>query len=287
MSQILLLIPTSMFALIVFEVILPPKNDDGHKSPQIPHHHQSSFLPSRTREELDYENKIRTILSQEARVFWDSFKPRMETSWESFKRRLNSHFKAYTGVTRGLDEHDIHSASQFVQKFARRKNIQISHKGLSVSAFNVWWEMWYTPLVKTIQRISKIWDNNYIKGVAYDKNSVRNSIVGGPVGTFMLRLSGNNPGCIVLGFVGSDRPKKILHILIDGRHSDFKIKFDDGKSQSYARLEDLVLQCKRVTILHPNVAKHAAFGNLMINDDHQSRSSSGQYDFACDDEGPS
>jgi len=113
-----------MFALIVFEVILPPKNDDGHKSPQIPHHHQSSFLPSRTREELDYENKIRTILSQEARVFWDSFKPRMETSWESFKRRLNSHFKAYTGVTRGLDEHDIHSASQFVQKFARRKNIQ-------------------------------------------------------------------------------------------------------------------------------------------------------------------
>eukprot|EP00471_Norrisiella_sphaerica_P008344 CAMPEP_0184494018 /NCGR_PEP_ID=MMETSP0113_2-20130426/27594_1 /TAXON_ID=91329 /ORGANISM="Norrisiella sphaerica, Strain BC52" /LENGTH=719 /DNA_ID=CAMNT_0026879567 /DNA_START=141 /DNA_END=2300 /DNA_ORIENTATION=+ len=216
----------------------------------------------RERKFSEYEKRASEILTTQAKTFWDYFKPELEVSWERFKEHLAFHFKRIAGVQRGLDNDDLQTACVYVQTLAKRRKLSFSHRGLTAQSFQLWWDYWYMPLVRTIVRVRNIWDNGHIMGVSFDKNKIKARIVNGPVGAFMLRMSANNPGCLAMGFVGQDQPKEILHILIDNRRGDFKVKFNNGEVQTYETLEDLILQCKRVTILYPgNKGKHAVFGN--------------------------
>jgi len=199
----------------------------------------------------------------EALLFWEVFKPRLQVPWEDFKARLGQHFLSFTKATRRLDQEDILAICQFIQRLAKRNGERYDHKNVSARAFGIWWRRWYIPFTSTVKLIRNVWDRNLVMGVAYSKQSIEGKIINDPVGSFMLRLSGNNPGCVVMGFVGADQPKRVLHVLIEtgpGPSGEFKVNFNDGKYQTYGSIEELILQCKRVTILHPGHVKDSVFG---------------------------
>mmetsp|Transcript_22954 Transcript_22954/g.55685 ORF Transcript_22954/g.55685 Transcript_22954/m.55685 type:complete len:793 (+) Transcript_22954:77-2455(+) len=237
-----------------------PKSDGEVKNDPRPYEPvQPDCFPPGT----DYDKRTEGMTGHE-RAFWDEFKPRTYVAFEEFKARLSKHFCHFAKVQRPLSKEDLHTMCVSVQRAANR-SMPIDHRGLSVEAFRLWWGRWYIPLIKTVVRIRAIWDKGYIKGVSYSKTKARNDIIGGPVGTFLLRLSGNNAGCVAMAFVARDHPhKEVAHILIQvgkGNGGYFTVKFDTGQERAYETLEQLVLECKRVTILHPYKAKSGAFGS--------------------------
>mmetsp|Transcript_4078 Transcript_4078/g.7519 ORF Transcript_4078/g.7519 Transcript_4078/m.7519 type:complete len:757 (-) Transcript_4078:257-2527(-) len=247
-----------------------PHQNHENKSPETPYetfHDPSIFTPNRQDsryEIMQYEREVKGLLTDaNARIFWDVFKPALEVSWGDFTRRLAEHFPKFAETQRGVTAEDLHDICQRVQTLAKRSGLAIHHDRVTIRAFAVWWRDWYVPLISTVRRIRNVWDRNLVMGTSHSKKSIETRIENDPVGSFMLRLSGNNPGCVSMGFVSSVNPKRILHVLIlaSPRSKDFKVTFSDGNSQTYRTLEELILKCRRVVMVHPNIGKHQAFGS--------------------------
>mmetsp|Transcript_2179 Transcript_2179/g.3147 ORF Transcript_2179/g.3147 Transcript_2179/m.3147 type:complete len:749 (-) Transcript_2179:149-2395(-) len=237
-------------------------NSNLHEEKQNSEH--SAYTPmDATAFDAGYIKKIDAIIdSVDAKHFWHAFQPRLSVPFQEFKEHLESHFRQFVQVRRPLSQNDILTMCQMLQKIAMKHNCSYSFNSVSVDAFSIWWKLWYVPFTKTVKRMRDAWDNNLVMGVSYSKPIVHNEIKTGSVGSFMLRLSGNNPGCVVMGFVASDQPKKVMHVLIECVQTTghFRVNFNDGKYQTYPSLKGLILQCKRVTVLYPqSKSKYEAF----------------------------
>ncbi|GAB5364538.1 hypothetical protein AAMO2058_000978900 [Amorphochlora amoebiformis] len=233
--------------------------------------------------EEDREEIVRLLDGNtDAIKFWEAFQWRREVPIQELKIRLAQHFNGYTGTRRPLSHRSVDTMITHLQIWAQRMSVRISHKTISVEAFRIFWRYWYSRLCATICKIRYAWDHELVMGVEYSRGDINREVERGSVGCFMLRLSANNPGCIAMGFVSREYPKETMHILIDCKHSTghFKITFDDGKSSTYRTLEELILHCKRVTVLYPRViSKQQAFGGASA----ESVGHGGAYE----DEGPS
>ena len=80
-------------------------------------------------------------------------------------------------------------------------------------------------------------------------------------GTFLLRFSETKPGKLVISFnlESEASPSRVQlevqHCLVTVEENNFSIDFQQGNSQSYLNLTNLIEDCQRLKYLEPNIAK--------------------------------
>jgi len=97
--------------------------------------------------------------------------------------------------------------------------------------------------------------NRLIYGLLSRDDATLN-LKGKAVGTFLLRFSDSNPGCIAVAFV--DDNKQVAHALIRPEQQGFRILLADG-DKLYSSFPELIMKCRKLTILFPDVPKADAF----------------------------
>jgi len=78
------------------------------------------------------------------------------------------------------------------------------------------------------------------------------------VGTFLIRLTDSNPGCLAIDFVDDNT---IGHVLCAVRpQSGFSLILSDGRYTS-PTFPDLMMKVTKFTTLHPDVSKDTVFSS--------------------------
>jgi len=121
--------------------------------------------------------------------------------------------------------------------------------------FEKWYKCWYEPFCSTVCRIRHLWDSFVILGVTHSRESVRNILQNDQCGSFVLRLSGNAPGSLALGYVNENR--NVVHMqIITGRRmmgetNAFMVQLENRKYLKFDTLEELVIALTPAKMLHP------------------------------------
>mmetsp|Transcript_28545 Transcript_28545/g.55504 ORF Transcript_28545/g.55504 Transcript_28545/m.55504 type:complete len:247 (+) Transcript_28545:108-848(+) len=201
----------------------------------------------------------------EAGHLWGVFEPRLQTSWEDFEARLVRSFKDEM-KTRSWSSDDLRVMRKVMLRIAREEGEKGVGDGeelkvVKLETFRCWWNRWYYPILSVIRWIRPAWEMDLVKGVAYSKKDIEKKIKGAPVGTFMLRLSANNPGCVILGFVS--KPEKVYRVLIESgpfpRGQHFRVEMEGGTFCGYKTLDEVILSCKHLKKIFPDRAKKRVF----------------------------
>mmetsp|Transcript_16184 Transcript_16184/g.22598 ORF Transcript_16184/g.22598 Transcript_16184/m.22598 type:complete len:135 (+) Transcript_16184:748-1152(+) len=122
-------------------------------------------------EEMDckaklYDERIKTMLHSDvcAKTFWQSFEPEIEFSNEDFEKRVASYFLSFTGAKRPLDQKVIAIASQKVHFLAKRNDISLEKKRVTMKAFRLWWDLLYKYILRVIIQTKNMWNSGFIMG---------------------------------------------------------------------------------------------------------------------------
>mmetsp|Transcript_7491 Transcript_7491/g.10549 ORF Transcript_7491/g.10549 Transcript_7491/m.10549 type:complete len:188 (-) Transcript_7491:147-710(-) len=166
--------------------------------------------------------------------------------------QLNHHFSATTHSSRGFSKHDL---EEIIERMQATFTGEIGYENA-----RYWWNKWYLPLRRTVVRIMHLWEHTSpfvkIHGIAASKNTVDEALGSQPWGTFMFRLSANNPGDLSLGFVAEKG--QIMHLLVQTRPEGFEILFSD-QSKLYSKLEEFVQRFKPLRLVYPGEDKYKVF----------------------------
>eukprot|EP00471_Norrisiella_sphaerica_P000722 CAMPEP_0184484466 /NCGR_PEP_ID=MMETSP0113_2-20130426/6181_1 /TAXON_ID=91329 /ORGANISM="Norrisiella sphaerica, Strain BC52" /LENGTH=1005 /DNA_ID=CAMNT_0026865467 /DNA_START=518 /DNA_END=3532 /DNA_ORIENTATION=+ len=178
-----------------------------------------------------------------AESFWDLFKPRVEITFRTFKDRLQSWFLNTAEVKRTFSDADVRM--MFQRGFPHSDRILRKD-------FAAWYKDWFIPYIYMIKKIRRLWDSGIILGVSFDGQMVVERLQGYSQGTFIMRTSCNNPGCIVIGYVDVDRSIKQMKIDCHERGFRFQVGRTHGKrrTKSFATLDELVLELSKARKVH-------------------------------------
>jgi len=162
---------------------------------------------------------------------------------------LSSHFMEECNTSeRPLDDSDMIALKK---KFAGGKDM------IDLAQFAKLW-VWFGAFEGIIGKIRPVWctlQPRLINGLmSRDESTAK--LRGKDVGTFIVRFSENNAGAIALAFVEEDG--SVQHTLINTRAQGFTIVLTDG-NRTYENLPELIMKCKKLTILYPDVDKATAF----------------------------
>jgi len=222
---------------------------------------------------MDAENKMqddaesmeeelrKKVPDESGRAFWRALGGKGYVSFEKFKQRFQTMFLTTTqraGVPpkfrergeRGLTDHDF-----AVIKAKIESQTYPGYVGLS--EFGTFWP-WLHSFIACVQKIREHWvatDPIQVQGLI--SRQVTNEMLRGkPIGTFVLRFSENNPGCLAVGFVDTDNTAQ--HVLINTHQRGFTIFLTDG-DMTYETLPELIMKCRRLLYLSPTHDKTTVF----------------------------
>lgn len=135
---------------------------------------------------------------------------------------------------------------------------------------------WWAPVLDTIARLNDDWRRTTpvrcIHGMV-DRQAAERLLVNRQLGTFLLRLSESHAGLLVISFISTSEPasldepevtevqerRMVHHCLVTAKDDGCVISFKGGVNRSYATLGDLILDCKRLVYVEPDVPKEDVF----------------------------
>lgn len=193
-------------------------------------------------------------------VFWRGFD--RGVLWPQFKERLDEYFKRHLGTEVGLSQEDLARACQDAQMLARHHRLRLSSDGILKRAAEIWFRHWYLKIAKTIQQNLSLWERNLLLGPSTSRGYIQQRLTGA-AGSFMLRMSANNPGCIAIGFIDRQGQPPEWTLVEKNRREEFVIRFKDTKEiRTFAKFRDLVLECKSLITIYPTEkSKEEEFGD--------------------------
>lgn len=139
---------------------------------------------------------------------------------------------------------------------------------------------WWVPVLDTVARLNDDWRRiNQVRRIhgMVDRVTAENLLIHRPLGTFLLRFSESQAGLLVISFVSTadagtsphDEPeltevkevetRLVHHCLVTAEDDGCVIFFEGGVWRKYATLSDLILDCKRLVFVEPDVPKTAVF----------------------------
>jgi len=162
--------------------------------------------------------------------------------------------------TRPLSNEDLLACKRLIEKEGSPKD------HVTLPAFAAFCQ-WFSPFCNLVYRIAPVWCSKspkLIHGVL-SRMDTEQMLKGLPTGSFILRFSETVKGCIAVDFV--DEGATVKHTLITPLQNGFTITLMEGE-RTYDTLQELVMKCKRLTILHPNIDKAAAFSPASDDQPH-------------------
>jgi hypothetical protein len=196
-----------------------------------------------------------------SRNFWSAFGETEIVKWPVFEKVLNQHFvQATQCIARPLSPEDLLACKGMIEAAGSPKD------HVTLAAFASFWQ-WFSPFMNLVYRISPAWCSKAPKMIygVLSRPETEHMLKGAPVGTFLLRFSSQR-GCIAVDFVDLDGVT-VKHTLITPLANGFTIVLQEGE-RSYDTLQELVMKCKRLTILYPNIDKAAAFSPATDDQPH-------------------
>jgi hypothetical protein len=203
----------------------------------------------------NFEGKLSSYIGDEQGIsIWKSFGTVEEVKWTELERVLSSHFVSFCGVSdRPLSNEDLSVVANKLNQIERRLGI------ISMQSFGIFWRDWFRLIENCIRKVSSIWVQQkpiLIHGFI-SRDRTAQMLFNAVPGTFLLRLSENQPGGIAVGFV--DNNNRIQHTLIDCNKTGFEIKLTDAGVRCYDTLPELLMKCRLFTTLYPKLDKNQYF----------------------------
>jgi DNA polymerase III delta prime subunit len=162
--------------------------------------------------------------------------------WEDLSAHLSEYFATHsTASKRSLGESDLN---------CMKPKLADHNASVAYGRFEGFWS-WFVAFIRVIRRVPELWltaePAAFLKGVM-SRAECNRMLSGKNAGTFLLRLSESQAGCIAVAFVDSNLAPG--HILIDCKSEQFRIFLADGQDLQYSSLVELVLNCKKFTHFH-------------------------------------
>lgn len=160
---------------------------------------------------------------------------------------LGSEFNRITNVqNRALSPQD-----QTYLTTLLRSRFNVNSDNVTLQMFSDFWSQWYFPMCQTVRDIVEIWDELrplLIHGLI-TKNRCEAKLRSSPPGTFLIRFSDSQGGCLSIVFNDGSR---VRYILVQPLRKNKIFKICVGKAVKKTTLPTIILSLKRLKLLYDN-----------------------------------
>lgn len=211
-------------------------------------HHSSPFVPPSRQSSQLTEKELHTFLPDpEARKIWLGCLPQpsrtvnihilLQTLAQEFGRITSTQY-------RGLQLSDINYLTTLL-----RSRFDVKNNKVTIQIFSGFWSSWYYPLCETVKDIREIWDHNptLVHGLV-TKNTCEHKLKDSEPGTFLIRFSDSQGGCLSIVFFDGTRVRYLLVQPLRNKKHQFKICV--GRAVKKSSFHQLILSLKRLTYLY-------------------------------------
>eukprot|EP00465_Bigelowiella_longifila_P004806 CAMPEP_0185261876 /NCGR_PEP_ID=MMETSP1359-20130426/10176_1 /TAXON_ID=552665 /ORGANISM="Bigelowiella longifila, Strain CCMP242" /LENGTH=388 /DNA_ID=CAMNT_0027848655 /DNA_START=492 /DNA_END=1658 /DNA_ORIENTATION=- len=222
-------------------------DDDQHQQQQQQQQHQHRAPPPNERLAPSF------FSVDTAPQFWKWVGKDSVTGVE-WKEALKMAFWRHTRARRSLSDKELNLLLSMVSGGTSKTDTSVVVV-VYRNEFERWYKSWYEPFCCTVCRIRFLWDSFVVLGVTHSRESVRKLLQNDQCGSFVVRLSGNVPGSLALGYVNEKR--NVVHMqIITGRRkmaedNAFMVELENRKYLKFDTLEELVTALTPAKVLHP------------------------------------